>query len=267
MTTDSWKKTVCASILAATLATAGSQPLFQQRLATVFDRLSAMKTWDRDEDIRLKIQTRDLTNSYILDAINQPVPAAARNLEHDLNESFSQAIGHMSMEDLRKFWGDVHYATVLDARWRGRNAFVVGYVIPHANTSLDIIEVAVPVSGAYQFAAAGGSEMENHALRLDLVPPTSSGAIRFLAHGQRLGANQSPVCVVLYQFEGKSLVSLWTRNDLWQGTVTARGNRITLTYQDADHFQKRTPPYFLREEYDLAPQGVKLASRHCADSK
>jgi hypothetical protein len=167
----------------------------------------------------------------------------------------------MSMEDLRKFWGDVHYASVLAAPWRGRSALVVGYMIPHGNTSLDVVEVALPVSGAYQFVAAGGSEMENHELRLGLMSSGSSQAIRFLAYGRRLGANQSLLRVVLYQLDDKSLVSLWSRSDLWQGSVSAGGNRIILTYQDAERFEKRTPPYFLREEYDLTTRGVKLASK------
>ncbi|MGA3165520.1 MAG: hypothetical protein ABSF14_05320 [Terriglobia bacterium] len=274
MRTHSCKQTVYASLVPVMLVSAAarlqlpSEQPFRQQLASVYDRLATMKEWNSAEDLSLKLQVKELTNSYILGAINQATPSSAGSLEHDLNESFSQAIGHMSMEDLRKYWGDVHYASVLVAPWGEQDALVVGYMIPHGNTSLDVIEVAVHASGGgYQFVAEGGREMENHALQLTLMPRGSSQAIRFLAYGQRLSANQSPVGVVLYQFDGKSLAATWSRSDLRQGAVNTQGNKIILTYQDASHFEKGTPPYFLREEYELTSHGVKLASKRWVDSK
>ncbi len=273
MRTHSCKQTVYASLVPVMLATAAarlqppSEQPFRQQLASVYDRLATMKEWNSAEDLRLKLQAKDLTNNFILGAFAQASPPSAGSVEQDLNESFSQAIGHMSMEDLRKFWGDVHYASVLVAPWRGQDALVVGYMIPHGHTSLDVIEVAVRASGGYQFVAEGGREMENHGLRLTLMPRGSSQTIRFLAYGQRLGANQSPVGVVLYQFDGKSLAATWSRSNLRQGIVNTQGNKIILTYQDASHFEKGTPPYILREEYDVTSRAVKLASKRWADSK
>jgi len=238
---------------------------FQQALEDAYNRLTAMKEWNPADDLKLKTEIQKLTEEYILTRLNgEPRPPAA-SLENDLNQAFSQGIGHMSSEQLRKFWGDVHYASVLEPS-PPANLYVIGFMIPHGNSSLDVIDVAQQVSGVYRFTAQGGREMQGHTLRLTPMRSPSVARVRFLAYGARLGANQSPLGVVLYQFDGKSLLPLWTRDGLWQGTVKVEADTVILMFQDTTHLERGTPPYFLKEEYTQTQASLKLRSRGWADA-
>lgn len=242
----------------------GQFPNFQEDLAAAYSRLTAMKKWDAEADSKLKLEMANLTDRYILARLNaQPSPDAS-SLEADLNEAFSQAIGHMSAPELEKFWGEAHYASVLIERPLV-NTYIIGYVIPHGNTSLDVIEIAQLIAGSYRFSARGGAEMQDYTLRLREVSPRE-GKVRFVAYGQRLEANESPLSVVLYQFDGRSLSPLWSRSQLWQGTVQIADGSVTLTFQDPARFQKSTPPYFRREEYVETDTGLRLLSQGWADA-
>lgn len=243
----------------------GGRPAnFREELAAAYSRLTAMKKWDAQADLKLKLEMANLTDRYVLARLNGQAPPDANSLEADLNEAFSQAIGHMSAAELEKFWGEAHYASTLTARPLA-NTYIIGYMIPHGNTSLDVIEIAQLIAGSYRFSARGGAEMQDHTLRLRQMSALEE-KVRFVAYGQRLGANGSPLAVVLYQFDGRSLSPLWSRSQLWQGTVQIADGSVTLTFQDPARFQKSTPPYFRREEYVETDTGLRLLSQGWVDA-
>lgn len=246
-------------------ATGRQSPEFQQTLEALYNRLIAMKNWNPSDDLKLKKEIQGLTETYILTRLNEKTPPRAADLEKDLNETFSQAIGHMSAANLRKFWGEVHYASVLKSKALG-NIYVVGFMIPHGNTSLDVVEVAQRVSNTYRITARAGTEMKDHTLALSPLRSPHTATLRFLAYGDRLGGNQSPLGVVLYEFGGKSLMPLWTRDNLWEGKVMVEVDTVTLTFRDAAHYEKGTPPYFMKEEYGQTQRGLKLLARHWTDA-
>jgi hypothetical protein len=256
---------ISGPLVRAQVGEAGTQPDsgFQRRLELQYSRLTSMKKWDASLDGQLKSDIAGLTDRYILGRLNGRTPSAP-GLQRDLNEAFSQAIGHMSSEELKRFWGEIHYASVLGLGAQ-RGGFLIGYMVPHGNTSLDVIEVAEQVSGTYGFSARGGGEMQDHTLSLALMRCPNPGHVRFVAYGARLGANDSPLAVVLYEFDGKSLSALWSRSELWQGSVKVEPDSVMLTFRDVERFAKGTPPYFLQEKYKGAGTGLKLVSRHWID--
>lgn len=96
------------------------------------------------------------------------------------------------------------------------------------------------------------------------LPPSASGAFRFLVYGNRAGKSQPRLSAILYSFDGRKLSNLWERRDLYDGKLTVTPQQVTVRYLiESDYIQAtqqgQLPPWH-RAVYKVTGHGLTLLS-------
>lgn len=96
------------------------------------------------------------------------------------------------------------------------------------------------------------------------LPPSASGAFRFLVYGNRSGKSQPRLSAILYSFDGKTLSNLWERQDLYDGKLTVAPDEVTVRYLIESEYiqatqQGQLPPWH-RAVYKVTGKGLTLLS-------
>ena len=95
-------------------------------------------------------------------------------------------------------------------------------------------------------------------------PPSAAGQFWFMIYGTRLGKSSPRLSAGLYSFDGKTLRSLWTIKDVYDGRVTFPlvGGRVLLSYLKEDELTQAiaSNSQVARHEaaYHVAPDGMDL---------
>lgn len=103
------------------------------------------------------------------------------------------------------------------------------------------------------------------------LPPSPSGAFRFIVYGNRLGKSQPRLSAILYSFDGQKLTNLWERQDLYDGKIEVAPEKVTFRYLiERDYIQAvqqgQLPPWH-EAIYKITPQGLALQTEQLAPYK
>ena len=93
-------------------------------------------------------------------------------------------------------------------------------------------------------------------------PPGHEEELWFMLYGTRLGKSHPRLSAVLYTFDGKTLQSLWTTTDVFDGKITLAGDRVVINYlreRELVHaIATHTPALRHEASYRLTPKGLEL---------
>lgn len=99
-------------------------------------------------------------------------------------------------------------------------------------------------------------------LHYAFLPPSHSGAFRFLVYGNKLGESHPRLTAILYSFNGKSLENSWEKQDLYDGTIEVTPQKVTLRYLIKNEYiqaveRQQLPPGH-EAIYKVTPDGLAL---------
>jgi len=95
-------------------------------------------------------------------------------------------------------------------------------------------------------------------------PPPAAGQFWFMIYGTRLGKSSPRLSAELYSFDGKTLKSLWTIKDVYDGRFSfpLAGSRVVMSYLKEDELRQSiaSNSEVTRHEaaYHVAPDGLDL---------
>lgn len=94
------------------------------------------------------------------------------------------------------------------------------------------------------------------------LPPSATGAFRFLVYGNSLGKSQPRLSAILYSFDGTKLNNLWEQQNLYDGKIEVTPDQITTRYMIESEYvqstqQGETPPWH-QAVYKVTGSGISL---------
>lgn len=112
-------------------------------------------------------------------------------------------------------------------------------------------------NGKFEAVDRTGSDFAGCGLFLREIPSGRSGQTWLLAWGPVFGANQSPVRMRVYSFDGEKFETIWSPPDRFQGKVRVQDAVLEASYLDAvQHYERREPPFYRFGRYSLSVQGL-----------
>ncbi len=107
--------------------------------------------------------------------------------------------------------------------------------------------------------ASYGEEFRGHTLFVYPIPPGKPAQDWFLLSGRRLGGSGASLRIAVAVSDGKTLSEIWTQ-DMPSGTTIqgVSGNHVILTGETANALGRAED---FRLQYDIVPEGLKLASK------
>ena len=110
-------------------------------------------------------------------------------------------------------------------------------------------------NGAWVQKATAPTLADFEVCTFSVAPLTSGvpGEAWFLAWGQPFGSSHGTKHVRLYAFDGATVHTIWQRNSLDGGKITAAADTVTLDYLD-----EHDPSIEKHEVYKVAPDGLLL---------
>lgn len=111
--------------------------------------------------------------------------------------------------------------------------------------------------GRFEAADRTGEDLEGCGLFVEPIPAGRPGETWLLAWGPVFGANQSPIRMRVYAFDGARFETIWSPPDRLQGKVWLNGDALEVSYLDpAQYYERREPPYFRHEGFALTAEGL-----------
>ena len=177
----------------------------------------------------------------------------------------------MVRRELEADFGLLHYPLyawpkTFAVPWKGAPLIGVGWTLGWTDQyRVNTIALYRPVGGSYQQVALT-HYLPHYDITYAFLDQPASGDFWFVAYGKRLGLSQPRTGAVLYQFDGKSLKTLWQIQDLYDARINVGTNWVTVRYVKENEFieataHKRTPPRF-EAIYKTTPSGLELQSEH-----
>lgn len=159
------------------------------------------------------------------------------------------------------FFGTPH---VFARPWNGGDLITAGYTLGWSNFErVNVLALYFEQKGETRQVA-----LTHFVPRTDMhyafLPPSASGAFRFLVYGNRAGKSQPRLSAILYSFDGEKLSNLWERRDLYDGKLSVTPQQLTVRYLIESEYVQATqqgqlPPWH-RAVYKVTGQGLTLLS-------
>jgi len=146
--------------------------------------------------------------------------------------------------------------------WKDRVLICVGYTLGWSDTDrVNTLALFEERAGKTQLDSVTNF-LPRTDLHYEFLAPPASEDFWFVAYGTRLGKSHPRLSAVLYDFNGRSLKSLWQVEDAYDGTMDFEKDTVLIRYMKEGEFIEaatygRRPP---RREavYKIAPQGLEL---------
>jgi hypothetical protein len=150
------------------------------------------------------------------------------------------------------------------APWKGSQIIGAGYSVGWSDYDRVNVVALYESSAGQTRRVALTHFVPRTNLNYIVLPSGSAGNFRFFVWGTRLGKAQPRLTAILYSFDGRTLVPLWEKKDVYDGKIAVKNNRLTLTYLNESEYvaavgQNSLPP---RHEavYKLTSGGLKLVA-------
>ena len=169
--------------------------------------------------------------------------------------------------ELERIFYNLKYPTeakpsCFDEPWKGSTLVGAGYTLYWTNYNrINALALFEKKAGQVRLAAVT-NYLPMVDLRYEFHPAVGSDDFWFFAWGRRPGKSQPRLSVVLYDFNGQELKSLWETHDAFDGRMNVGENKVTIRYLKEDEYireqiRNRKPP---RHEatYKITPQGLEL---------
>lgn len=139
--------------------------------------------------------------------------------------------------------------------------YVVAYAIPWcAVCSRSAIEAYGRSSNQYKLLAESRDPLPNATVGLSPLPSVARGKVEFVAYGTNLGDPHNRLTVVVYEFDGRELSTVWQRVGLAQGQLGVHRGRIELDFLTAARGPGGPAVPERLETYRMTPSGIVLES-------
>ena len=113
-------------------------------------------------------------------------------------------------------------------------------------------------NGSFHLAASTGSDLDGHGLFVRELQSSVPQERWILAWGPRSGFNGNKVRMRIYAYNGNSFRTVWSPPDTLNATISTSIDHL----DENRYFVTQHPPYYLRNEYTLTPDGVRLIASH-----
>ncbi|MGH9343808.1 MAG: hypothetical protein ACRD19_08615 [Terriglobia bacterium] len=228
---------------------------------------------------------RQLYGVQLVDA--GKIPAQAQNLVLSAltrwmaggglqTESENYAVDVRVRMQLEEYFSKLHYplfgAPVVFAKpWNGGDLIGAGFTLGWSDFDRVNTFALYETKDGTTRQVAAGSFFPGPDMHYALLPPSPSGAFRFLVYGDRLGKSQPRLSVALYAFDGQKLDNLWQQQDLYAGKINVTSETITLRYLIESEYvqavQQGQWPDWHEDVYRVTPDGVALETEKRAPYK
>lgn len=168
---------------------------------------------------------------------------------------------------LEQYFSKLHYplfgAPVVFAKpWKGGELVGAGFTLGWSDFDRVNTFALYEIKGGDARQVAIGGFFPGCDMRYAFLPPSPSGAFRFIVYGNRLGKSQPRLSVALYSFDGGKLSNLWQQQDLYAGKMAVTSETVTLRYLIEDEYvqavQQGRWPQWHEDVYRVTPQGLAL---------
>lgn len=155
-------------------------------------------------------------------------------------------------------------ASAFKAPWEGMDLIGAGYTLGWSNIWRVNVLVIYENKNGHSCEVAMTHFVPRTDLHFAILPPSSTGAFRFLAYGWRLGMSSPRLTAILYSFDGKKLESQWKTEDLFAGKLTVNSKTLVIRYLKLSEYIRDTqqghyPPRHV-VTYKITPTGLQLES-------
>ncbi|MGH9353816.1 MAG: hypothetical protein ACRD2G_16915, partial [Terriglobia bacterium] len=191
-------------------------------------------------------------------------------------ESGNYAVDVRVRMQLERYFSKLHYpffgAPVVFARpWNGGEIIGAGFTLGWSDFDRVNTFALYETKGGTTRQVAVGNFFPGPDMHYALLPPSPSGAFRFIVYGNRLGKSQPRLSVALYSFDGQKLDDLWRQQDLYAGKINVTSETITLRYLIESEYvqavQQGQWPDWHEAVYRVTPNGVALETERLAPYK
>jgi hypothetical protein len=209
-----------------------------------------------EQRAELAASLRDTVRAYVESELNTGKGASLASRSEALEAQLSEAqIGSQT-------WDDAVGAPFVRSKEGPAGATVFASFValeggagsPQSNTWIWALRDR---NGKFEAVDSTGSDFAGCGLFLQEIPSGRSGETWLLAWGPVFGANQSPVRMRVYAFDGEKFETIWSPPDRFQGKVRVQDGVLEVSYLDAvQHYERREAPFFRSDRYALSVQGL-----------
>jgi hypothetical protein len=203
---------------------------------------------------QLTLQIHGMIDDYIAQAFD---PAQSKATE--IQEALTELLGEHKHDSQ---YSGPPFASLNELR----NGFslVVGYMLVRGGNAVNESAVSIrgyhAEAGQFRFSDSTGQDFDGYGLFVRQLASPVAGESWLFVWGPLSGFNGNKVRIRLYAFDGTKFRTVWDPGDVLNMTVDFSNDGFAVTHLDEDHYQNRRPPYYLRDDYVLTPDGALRAS-------
>ena len=125
--------------------------------------------------------------------------------------------------------------------------------------NLSLLQYYSDRSGTWKLVSEESGLYDGSIFSVANLEPRLADEARYLTWGKAIGDGHAVYKIRGYSFDGASVQTFYSRDNLWGGQVSVLGNHVSLVYQEkAEPF---APERFIREDLEAGVGGIREVSR------
>jgi len=149
----------------------------------------------------------------------------------------------------------------------GNPVLLVGYVLVRGgdavNDSYTSLRAYRVENGRFQLTATTGSDFNGYGMFVEEVQSPVANEVWMIAWGPLFGFNGTRDRLRIYAYNGDGFRTVWEPQDSLNASVHVTANGFSVDHLDEQrYYVDQRPPYFVRDEYVLTPDGPRQSASY-----
>jgi hypothetical protein len=126
--------------------------------------------------------------------------------------------------------------------------------------NLSLLQYYSDQSGTWKLVSEESGLYDGSVFSVASLEPSLPDEARYLSWGMVIGSTRAARKIRGLAFDGASVRTFYSRDDLWGGQISVRGNHVSVIYQEKPD-SPLTPERFIREDLEAGVGGIREVSR------